>query len=58
MSKINLGLYGVLIIFSLLIFKTYLDASHIEALMDEIEFIKVQLDHLDTDIHEIEQKLE
>tara|TARA_Y100000589_G_C26905537_1_gene528097 strand:- start:195 stop:371 length:177 start_codon:yes stop_codon:yes gene_type:complete len=58
MSKINLGLYGLLIIFSLLILKIYLDASHIEVLMEEIEFIKVQLDHLDMDIHEIEQKLE
>ena len=58
MSKINLGLCFLFFIFSLLIFKVYLDVSHIKVLMEEIEFIKVQLNDLDIDIHEIEQKLE
>ena len=58
MTKINIGLIGILIILlTLILILNYIHTNQ-NKILDELEMIKASIVDLDYDIHEIEEKLE
>lgn len=58
MTKINIGLIGILIILlTLILILNYIHTNQ-NQILDELEMIKASIGDLDYDIHEIEEKLE
>ena len=58
MTKINIGLIGILIILlTLILILNYIHTNQ-NQILDELQMIKASLGDLDYDIHEIEEKLE
>ena len=58
MTKINIGLIGILIILlTLILILNYIHTNQ-NQILDELEMIIASIGDLDYDIHEIEEKLE
>ena len=57
MTKINIGLIGILIILLTLILILNYIHSNQNQILDELEMIKTYIGDLDYDIHEIEEKI-
>ena len=57
MTKINIGLIGILIILLTLILILNYIHSNQNQILDELDMIKASIGDLDYDIHEIEEKL-
>ena len=57
MTKINLGLIGILIILLTLILILIYIHSNQNQILDELEVIKAFIGDLDDDIHEIEEMI-
>ena len=57
MTKINIGLIGILIILLTLILILNYIHSNQNQILDELQMIKASLGDLDYDIHEIEEKI-
>ena len=57
MTKINIGLIGILIILLTLTFILIYIHSNQNQILDELEVIKASIRDLDYDIHEIEEKI-
>ncbi len=57
MTKINIGLIGILIILLTLILILNYTHSNQNQILDDLEMIKASIGDLDYDIHEIEEKL-
>ena len=57
MTKINIGLIGILIILLTLILILNYIHSNQNQILDELEMIKTSIGDLDYDIHEIEEKI-
>tara|TARA_A100001015_G_C14768235_1_gene624171 strand:+ start:545 stop:724 length:180 start_codon:yes stop_codon:yes gene_type:complete len=58
MSKINIGLLGILVIIIIILSSNFYLSSKNEKLHEEIVIIKSLLEDIDLDIHEIEEKIE
>ena len=58
MTKINIGLIGILIIIILILASYYNLNSKNKDLYEELTIIKSFLEDIDNDIHEIEKKIE
>ena len=58
MTKINIGLIGILIIIILILASHYNLNSKNKDLHEELTIIKSFLEDIDNDIHEIEKKIE
>ena len=58
MTKINIGLIGILIIIILIFISHYNLNSKNKDLYEELTIIKSFLEDIDNDIHEIEKKIE
>ena len=58
MSKINIGLLGILVIIIIILSSNFYLNSKNEKLYEEIVIIKSLLEDIDLDIHEIEEKIE
>ena len=57
MTKINIGLIGILIILLTLILILNYIHSNQNQILDELQMIKLSIGDLDYDIHEIEEKI-
>ena len=57
MTKINIGLIGILIILSTLTLILIYIHSNQNQILDELEMIKASIGDLDYDIHKIEEML-
>ena len=57
MTKINIGLIGILIILLILTLMLIYIHSNQNQVLDELEMIKASIGDLDYDIHEIEEML-
>tara|TARA_Y100000768_G_C23385672_1_gene410532 strand:+ start:156 stop:335 length:180 start_codon:yes stop_codon:yes gene_type:complete len=58
MTKINIGLIGIVIIIVLVLVSHYNLNSKNKDLYEELTIIKSFLEDIDNDIHEIEKKIE
>ncbi len=58
MSKINIGLIGIILIIIIILSSTFHLNSKYEKLYEELTVIKSYLIDIDNDIHEIEEKKE
>tara|TARA_B100000579_G_scaffold327939_1_gene277926 strand:+ start:447 stop:626 length:180 start_codon:yes stop_codon:yes gene_type:complete len=57
MTKVNIGLMGILIIIILIFGSIFYLNSKTEKLYEELVLIKIFLEDIDNDIHKIEEKL-
>ena len=57
MTKVNIGLMGILIIIILIFGSIFYLNSKTEKLYEELVLIKIFLENIDNDIHKIEEKL-
>ena len=55
MTKVNIGLIGILIIIILILFSFFNLNSKTENIFDELIIIKSFIEDIDNDIHEIEK---
>ncbi len=55
MTKVNIGLIGILIIIILILFSFFNLNSKTEKIFDELIIIKSFIEDIDNDIHEIEK---
>ena len=57
MIKVNIGLFGILITIILILFCFFFFKNEQQKISDELNTIKIYLEDLDEDIHNIEEKL-
>ena len=57
MIKVNIGLFGILITIILIFFCFFFFKNEQQKISDELNTIKIYLEDLDEDIHNIEEKL-